>query len=419
EEIVSRIGVADVPTDPMPMDLADVIVRLKPQKEWISAENKEELIEKMKEAVSILPGVSYEFTQPIEMRFNELLTGVREDVAIKIFGEDLDILTEKAQEVEKLIADVEGIGDMSVEATSGLPQINIQYDRNKLAKYGIDINSVNTLIQTAFAGGHAGVIFEGERRFDLVVRLAEEHRKDISDLENLYMSTENGKSIPLKELATVDYQSAPMQISRENTNRRTYVGINIRNRDVKSVVDDIQDKLKELKLPPGYYIQYGGTFENYENAKNQLKIVVPAALILIFILIYFALKSFKETTIIYLAIPMSIIGGVFALWLRGMSFSISAGVGFIVLFGVAVMNGLILLTGLKELKEEGITDLKERIIKGSVRRVRPILRTALVDVFGFLPMAISTSAGAEVQRPLATVVIGGLFTATLLTLFVL
>lgn len=419
EEIVSRIGVADVPTDPMPMDLADVIVRLKPEKEWVSAKSKEELIEKMKEAVSILPGVSYEFTQPIEMRFNELLTGVREDVAIKIFGEDLNILAEKAQEIEKLIADVEGIGDMSVEATSGLPQINIEYDRNKLAKYGVDIASVNKMIQTAFAGGQAGVIFEGEKRFDLMVRLSEENRKDLSDLENLYVATSDGNSIPLKELASVGYQSAPMQISRENTNRRTYVGINIRNRDVKSVVDDIQNKLKELKLPPGYYLNYGGTFENYENAKNQLKVVVPAALILIFMLIYFALKSFKETAIIYLAIPMSVIGGVFALWLRGMDFSISAGVGFIVLFGVAVMNGLVLLTGLNELKEEGVTDLNQRIITGSVRRVRPILLTALVDIFGFLPMAISTSAGAEVQRPLATVVIGGLFSATLLTLFVL
>lgn len=420
EAIVSRIGVADVPTDPMPMDLADVIVSLKPQKEWTSAQSKDELVEKIKEAVSILPGVDYEFTQPIEMRFNELLTGVREDVAIKIFGDDLEVLSQKAQEVERLIAGIDGVADMSVEATSGLPQINIQYNRQKIAQYGLNIQSINELIQTSFAGKKAGVIFEGEKRFDLVVRLEESRRKDITDLENLFLTSAEGQRVPLKEVAEVSFQSGPMQISRENTNRRTYVGINIRNRDVKSVVEDIQNRLEsQLELPAGYYIRYGGTFENYESAKKQLLTLVPIALGLIFILIYFALKSVKETLIIYLAIPMAVIGGVFALWIRGMPFSISAGVGFIVLFGVAVLNGLVLLNGLNELKNEGITSLNERILKGSVRRVRPIMLTALTDIFGFLPMAISSSAGAEVQRPLATVVIGGLITSTFLTLFVL
>ncbi|PHQ29414.1 CusA/CzcA family heavy metal efflux RND transporter [Leeuwenhoekiella nanhaiensis] len=420
ETIISRIGVADVPTDPMPMDIADVFVILKPIDEWTSAESKDELVEKMKEAISIVPGVNYEFTQPIEMRFNELLTGVREDVAIKLFGEDLDILASKAEEMGKIIATVPGVADMKVEATDGLPQITIDYNRNKLAQYGLEINQLNSVVQAAFAGGKAGVIFEGEKRFDLVVRLQEENRQSIDDIQNLFINLPNGSQIPLREIANVSYEPGPMQISRDNTNRRTYVGINIRDRDVKSVVEEIQDKLDaQFELPPGYYIRYGGAFENLERASNRLQTVVPIALLLIFILIYFALKSFPQTLMIYLAIPMATIGGVFALWLRDMPFSISAGVGFIVLFGVAVLNGLVMISGLNELKEEGVTNLKDRIVEGTKRRIRPIMLTAFTDILGFLPMAISASAGAEVQRPLATVVIGGLLTSTLLTLFIL
>lgn len=420
KSVISRIGVADVPTDPMPMDIADVFVILKPKSAWVSAENKQELIEKIKKTISIIPGVSYEFTQPIEMRFNELLTGVREDVAIKLFGEDLQILADKAQEMGNIIATVDGVADMKVEATSGLPQITVHYNRQKLAQYGVQVNQLNTLIETAFAGGKAGVIFEGEKRYDLVVRLAESQRTRIENIQNIYVDLPNGNAIPLRELADISYQSGPMQISRDNTNRRTYVGINIRDRDVKSVVEDIQTKLdKEFNLPPGYYIRYGGAFENLERASNRLKVVVPIALFLIFILIYFALKSFSQTLMIYLAIPMACIGGVFALWLRDMPFSISAGVGFIVLFGVAVLNGLVMINGLNELKEEGKLNLNNRILEGTKRRVRPIMLTALTDILGFLPMAISTSSGAEVQRPLATVVIGGLLTATLLTLFII
>jgi len=420
ETIISRIGVADVPTDPMPMDIADVFVILKPSDEWTSAESKDELVEKMKEAISIVPGVNYEFTQPIEMRFNELLTGVREDVAIKLFGEDLDILASKAEEMGKIIATVPGVADMKVEATDGLPQITIDYNRNKLAQYGLEINQLNSVVQAAFAGGKAGVIFEGEKRFDLVVRLQKENRESIADIQNLFINLPNGSQIPLREIADVSYEPGPMQISRDNTNRRTYVGINIRDRDVKSVVEEIQDKLDaQFELPPGYYIRYGGAFENLERASNRLQTVVPIALLLIFILIYFALKSFPQTLMIYLAIPMATIGGVFALWLRDMPFSISAGVGFIVLFGVAVLNGLVMISGLNELKEEGVTNLKDRIVEGTKRRIRPIMLTALTDILGFLPMAISASAGAEVQRPLATVVIGGLLTSTLLTLFIL
>ena len=402
------------------MDIADVFVILKPQDEWVSADSKEELIDKMKEAVEKVPGINYEFTQPIEMRFNELITGVREDIAVKLFGEDLNILAVKAEEMGKIISTVKGVADMKVEATSGLPQMTVQYNRHKLAQYGLHVEDLNTIVQSAFAGGKAGVIFEGEKRFDLVVRLNEQHRKSIDDLKNLYVNLASGVQIPLKEVADISYQPGPMQISRDNTNRRTYVGINVRGRDIKSLVEEIQQKLDaQLELPPGYYIRYGGAFENLERASKRLQIVVPIALGLIFLLIFFALKSFKQSMMIYMAIPLAAIGGIFSLWLRDMPFSISAGVGFIVLFGVAVLNGLVLISGWNELKEEGMTDLNERIRQGAKRRIRPILLTALTDVLGFLPMAISTSAGAEVQQPLATVVIGGMITATLLTLFVL
>ena len=420
KHVISRIGVADVPTDPMPMDIADCFIILKPTDEWTTTNSKEELIEMIKEKVELIPGVNYEFTQPIEMRFNELLTGVREDIAVKLFGEDLEVLAQKAEEMGRLIAPIEGVADMKVEATSGLPQMTVQYNRHKLAQYGLNISELNKVVQSAFAGGMTGVIFEGEKRFDLVVRLDDEHRRDINDLKNLYVNLQNGSQIPLNEVAQISYEPGPMQISRDNTNRRTYVGINVRGRDVKSLVTEIKEKLDaELELQSGYYIRYGGAFENLERATNRLKIVVPIALGLIFLLIFFALKSIKQTLMIYMAIPLAAIGGIISLWLRDMPFSISAGVGFIVLFGVAVLNGLVLISGWNELKEEGETNLNERIRIGAKRRIRPILLTALTDILGFLPMAISTSAGAEVQQPLATVVIGGMISATLLTLFVL
>lgn len=420
KDIISRIGVADVPTDPMPMDIADVFVILKPKSEWVSAVTKEELITKIKEEVEQVPGVNYEFTQPIEMRFNELITGVREDIAVKLYGEDLDILAKKAEEIGKIIATVDGVADMKVEATTGQPQITIKYNRNKLAQYSLQINELNHLIQTAFAGGMAGTIFEGEKRFDLVVRLKEELRKDLNHVKNLFVPLANGSQIPLKEVASISYKPGPMQISRDNTNRRTYVGINVRGRDIKSLVEEIQQKIDtEIKLPTGYYVRYGGAFENLERATSKLKTVVPIALGLIFILIFFALKSIKQTLMIYMAIPLATIGGIFSLMLRDMPFSISAGVGFIVLFGVAVLNGLVLVSGFNELKAEGVTNINERIRIGTRRRIRPILLTALTDMLGFLPMALSTSSGAEVQQPLATVVIGGLLTSTLLTLFII
>jgi cobalt-zinc-cadmium resistance protein CzcA len=420
ESIQARIGVATLPMDPMPMDIADIFVILKPQDQWTKATSKEDLVNQVKKKVSVLPGINYEFTQPIEMRFNELLTGIREDVAVKLYGDDLDILAAKAKEIASLVSGIDGVEGVKAEATKGQPQMTIIYDRSKLGRYGLNINKLNTLVETAFSGGVAGQIYEGERMFDLVVRLDEQHRKSIEDIRNIYVNLPDGGQVPLKEIADISYQPGPMQISRDNTNRRTYVGINVGDRDVKSLVNEIQEVLDaKLKLPSGYYIRYGGAFENLERASQRLMIVVPLALALIFMLVFFAIKSFKQTLMIYVAVPFAAVGGVFSLWLRDMPFSISAGVGFIVLFGVAVLNGLVLISGFNELKEEGKLKINEIIKKGSIRRIRPILLTASTDILGFLPMAISVSAGAEVQRPIATVVIGGMMSATLLSLIVL
>lgn len=420
ESIQSRIGVADLPMDPMPIDIADIFVILTPQDQWTRAESKEELIDKVREKVSVLPGINFEFSQPIEMRFNELLTGIREDIAIKLYGDDLDILANKAEEISKLIAGIDGIAGVKAEATRGLPQITVRYNRNKMGRYGLKINELNTLIETAFSGGVAGVIYEGEKMYDLVIRLDEEHRTSIDDIRNLFVNLPDGNQVPIKEVAEISYQPGPMQISRDNTNRRTYVGINVEGRDIKSLVAEIQTTLDEkLELPSGYYIRYGGAFENLERASKRLGIVVPLALALIFMLVFFAVKSFKQTLMIYVAVPFAAVGGIFSLYLRDMPFSISAGVGFIVLFGVAVLNGLVMISGFNELKEEGKLHINDIIKKGALRRIRPIFLTASTDILGFIPMALSTSAGAEVQQPLATVVIGGMLTSTLLTLVVL
>ncbi|RNL93449.1 CusA/CzcA family heavy metal efflux RND transporter [Sinomicrobium pectinilyticum] len=418
--MVSRIGVADIPTDPMPMDIADCILTLEKDKsKWTTVETREELIERIKEAIEVIPGINTVFTQPVELRFNELLTGVREDIAIKLYGEDLGVLAEKAEQMARIIRSVDGVGDVRPEATSGLPQMTVSYNRQKMAKYGLTIEKLNTYISTAFAGRTAGSVFEGERRFDLVLRFDELFRKDISNLRNLYVDLPGGGQIPIQEVAEIDFKPGPMQISRDNTSRRVSVGVNVRGRDVQSLVEEIQEKMDaELDLPPGYYIKYGGAFENLQRAKDRLTLVVPIVLGMIFILLYFALKSLSQTVMIYMAVPLAAIGGILSLWLRGMPFSISAGVGFIVLFGVAVLNGLVLISRFNSLKEEGVPDIKERILRGTKERLRPIILTALTDVLGFFPMAVSASAGAEVQRPLATVVIGGLVTATLLTLIV-
>ena len=418
--VVSKIGSAEVPTDPMPIEVGDIMVTMKPKDQWVSASSKEEMFEKMEEVLSEIPGVEYEFTQPIQMRFNELIAGVREDIAIKIFGEDPEFLAEKARQAEQLINSIEGVGDLRVEQTQGLPQMMVIYERNKIAQYGLNIRDLNRVLHTAFAGENAGIVFEEERRFDLVVRLEEESRRDIEDIRNLFVSLPNGQQIPMQEVARIEYRNGPMQISREDAKRRIVLGVNARNRDTESLVNEIQETLEaNLDLPPGYYITYGGQFENLEAAKERLSIAVPVALALIIILLFVTFKSMKQALLIFTAIPLSAIGGIYALWLRDMPFSISAGVGFIALFGVAVLNGIVLISYFNQLKKEGITDLKTRIIMGTKVRLRPVLMTAAVAALGFLPMALSASAGAEVQRPLATVVIGGLLSATLLTLLVL
>ena len=419
--MISRIGVAEIPTDPMPMDIADSYIILEKDKsKWTTAETKEGLIEKIKEKIEVIPGVNFVFTQPVELRFNELLTGIREDVAIKLYGEDLEVLSDKIQEIAAVIRTVPGAADLNVEATSGLPQITVTYNRAKMAQYGLTVDKLNDYVSAAFSGEKAGVIFEGEKKFDIVIRLAKEYRQDINSLKNMYVDLPGGSQVPLNEVADISYKPGPMQISRDNTYRRTSVGVNVRGRDVKSMVEEIQQKLEtEVKLPPGYYVTYGGSFENLQRATDRLMIVVPIALALIFILLYFALGSFSQSIMIYMAVPLAAIGGVFALWIRGMPFSISAGVGFIVLFGVAVLNGLVLINKFNELKESGMTNIKDRIFEATHERLRPILLTASAAIMGFIPMAVSTSGGAEVQRPLATVVIGGLITATFLTLVVL
>ncbi len=421
KQAVCKIGAAEIPTDPTPMETGDYIITLEDKDSWTSAKTREELILKMEEKLAVLPGVKFEFQQPIQMRFNELMTGSKQDVAIKIFGDDLESLAGYAAEVEKLIAGLSGVEDINVEKVTGLPQIQIEYDREKMAQYGINISEVNSHVRTAFAGSPAGVIFEGEKRFDLVVRFEESRRRDLLDVQNLYVPLPNGGQISIDQLADVEIKSGPAQISRENTRRRITVGFNVRGRDVQSVITEVQEKInRSLVLPAGYYVTYGGQFENLEAAKKRLSIAVPVALLLIFIILYFTFHSLRETLLIFSAVPLSAIGGVLALWMRGMNFSISAGVGFIALFGVAVLNGIVLIAEFNRLQsEEGMTDIRERIVRGLKTRLRPVIVTASVASLGFLPMALSTSAGAEVQKPLATVVIGGLITATLLTLIVL
>ncbi len=420
DQIVCRIGAAEVPTDPMSMEEIDMIIKLHPRKEWVAAKSKEELAEKFKEALSIIPGIEYEFTQPIEMRFNELITGVRADIAVKIFGEDLDYLNKKANEIKKLIEGIPGAADVILEKTAGLPQMSVKYNRNKIAYYGIDASTLNRYLATAFGGEKTGSVFEGEKRFSMVVRLDKSDRKDIDNIKNLLVPLPDGNQVPLKELAEIKYTTGPAKISRDNTHRRVVVSVNVRNRDLQSVVEDIQKKVDEnITLEPGYYVVYGGQFENLQNATKRLMFAVPLALLLIFIFLHFAFKSMKDATMIFTAIPLSTVGGVFALWLRGMPFSVSAGIGFIALFGIAVLNGIVLIEHLKDLKKEGIKNMKELIFQGTRDRLRPVMLTAAAAAMGFLPMAISTGAGAEVQRPLATVVIGGLITSTMLTMIAL
>jgi len=420
EQVVSKIGSGEIPTDPMPVEAADLMIILKDKSEWTSASNREELANKMAEALEVIPGVTFGFQQPIQMRFNELMTGVRQDVAIKIYGEDLEQLSTYANQIGRMAGTVDGAVDMYVEEVTGIPQIVVDYKRNQLAKYGLSIDDVNMAIQSAFAGATTGTVYEGEKRFDMVVRLSDSNRSTISDVQNLYINGTNGEQIPLQQLARVSIIDGPYQIQRDDTQRRIIVAFNVRNRDVESVVTEVSNLIDtQVDFKPGYTVSYGGQFENLVEARERLAIAVPLALGLIFILLYFTFGSLKQGVLIFTAIPLSAIGGVFALWIRDMPFSISAGVGFIALFGVAVLNGIVLIAEFNSLKNEGVVDIFQRIYRGTKSRLRPVILTASVASLGFLPMAISQTSGAEVQRPLATVVIGGLITATFLTLVVL
>lgn len=420
EKIVTKVGTGEIPADPMPIESADMIVVLKDKKEWTSAKTFDELAEKMGEKVQAVPGVTTGFQYPVQMRFNELMTGARQDVVCKIFGEDLDSLAAYAGKLGEVVGTVAGAKDLFVETVTGIPQMVIRYNREAIARYGADIATINQTVQAAYAGSIAGQVFENDRRFDLVIRLDKVQRSQSADIENLMIGLPNGQQVPLNILATVTMEDGPYQIQREDAQRRITIGFNVRGRDVQSIVKELQSKIsKQIQLPAGYFVTYGGQFENLQQATRRLSIAVPAALLLIFVMLFFAFKKVKYCLLIFSAIPLSAIGGVFALWVRDMPFSISAGIGFIALFGVAVLNGIVLITEMNRLKADGWTDLQAIILEATETRLRPVLMTAAVASFGFLPMALSNGPGAEVQRPLATVVIGGLLSATLLTLFVL
>ena len=431
KQVVSRIGSAEIPTDPMPVERADIMIALKPKAEWISAKTTPELMEKMEETLSAIPGLEAEISQPIQMRNNELLTGIKQDVAIKIFGDDLDVLTQQAGKVKKMIEDVPGVSGIFVEEVAGLPQIQVKYNHEKMAAYGVSVDDISEILETTFAGAVAGSLYEGDKKFDIVLRM-DPSQRNVESLEQLSIPLKDGTDIPLSQVADIDYSPAPAQVSHEDGARRIYVGFNVKGRDVQSTVEDIQEILDEkLKLPDGYYYNYGGEFENLQSATNRLMVVIPIALVIILLLLYATVKNVRESLFVFSAIPLAAIGGVWALWLRGMPFSISAGVGFIALFGVAVLNGIVLIGQMNQMQREektadklsasiGVTELiHHRIIESCMVRLRPVLMTALVASMGFLPMALSKGDGAEVQRPLATVVIGGLITSTLLTLLVL
>jgi len=420
EKVVSKTGSGEIPTDPMPMEASDMMVILKDKKEWTSAKTWDELAEKMRAALSDVPGVTYSFQYPVAMRFNELMTGAKQDVVCKIFGENLDSLSKYSRLLGGVAKKIEGARDIYVEPIDGLPQLIIRYKRDAIAQFGLNIQDINKTINTAFAGQSSGLIYEDEKRFDLIVRLAGEQRQNLDDVQHLLISTPQGIQIPLNQVASVSIEESLNQIQREDAKRRIIVGFNVQGKDVQSIVQDLQRQVdKQINLPTGYYITYGGSFENLIAAKKRLSLAVPIALVLIFLFLYFAFGSFKQGLLIYSAIPLSAIGGILFLALRGLSFSISAGVGFIALFGVAVLNGIVLIAEFNRIRKNGLEDLKEVVLLGTKTRLRPVLMTAFVASLGFLPMALSHGPGAEVQRPLATVVIGGLLMATLLTLIVL
>lgn len=420
KHVVAKIGTAEVPTDPMAVEDADVMIVMKPFEEWTSASSRAELVEKMKAALDTIPDVEFNFSQPIQLRFNELMTGAKADIAIKLYGEDMAELYDKAREAARYVEQVPGASDVLVEQAMGLPQLVVKYNRAKIARYGINIEELNSIIRSAYAGETAGTVFENERRFDLVVRLDQRKVADLN-LDRLFIRTSEGVQIPVSEVATIDLVNGPLQINRDATKRRVVIGVNVRDADIQQVVESIRQTLEQhVTLKPGYYFEYGGQFENLQNAIRTLLVVIPVALMLILLLLFFAFKSVTYSLVVFSTVPLSIIGGILALWLRGLPFSISAGVGFIALFGVAVLNGILMINHFNALRESTTHRLSTgRVIaRGTQHLLRPVFLTGLVASLGFVPMAVATSAGAEVQRPLATVVIGGLFVSTLLTLFV-
>lgn len=422
KHVVAKIGTAEVPTDPMAVEDADVMIVMKPFKEWTSAASRAEMVEKMKEALEPLSDrAEFNFSQPIQLRFNELMTGAKADIAVKLYGEDTHELYQKAKEAAAFVEKVPGASDVIVEQTMGLPQLVVKYNRGKIARYGINIEELNTIIRTAYAGEASGVVFENERRFDLVVRLDQDKVADLN-LDKLFVRSNEGIQILVSEVATIDLVNGPLQINRDATKRRIVIGVNVRGADIQQVVQDIQKTLdKNIQLKPGYYFEYGGQFENLQNAINTLLVVVPVALMLILLLLFFAFKNVTYTLVVFSTVPLSLIGGILALWLRGLPFSISAGVGFIALFGVAVLNGILMINHFNDIRKETMHALSTRrvIARGTAHLLRPVFLTGLVASLGFVPMAIATSAGAEVQRPLATVVIGGLIVSTVLTLLII
>jgi cobalt-zinc-cadmium resistance protein CzcA len=419
-KVVSKTGRAEVATDPMGVDLSDVYVALKPHEEWTTAGTREELVEKMSKALEEgVPDGIFSFSQPIELRVSELISGVRSDVAIKLFGDDLETLKRQGDRIAKVVGQIRGAEDVKVEQIAGLPQLQIKPDRAAIARYGINVEDVNNLVESVVAGKEAGQVYEGEQRFNLVVRLTDAASRDVETIKNLLVPAPNGARVPLAEVADVKVVEGPAQISREDTRRRIGVELNVRGRDIKSFVEEAQRKIAaEVQLPAGYYLTWGGQFENLQRATERLMIVVPLALFLIFVLLFTTFNSVKQALLIYTSIPLAVVGGILALFLRGMPFSISAGVGFIALFGVAVLDGVVMVSYINQLRDQG-RSLDQAVREGAIARLRPILMTALVASFGFVPMAIATSAGAEVQRPLATVVIGGLMVSTVLKLLVL
>jgi len=421
EKVVTKIGSGEVPTDPMPMEAADMMVILKDKSEWTSAKTFPELEKKMSEALQDIPGITTGFQFPVQMRFNELMTGARQDVVCKIFGENLDTLSAYAEKLGRLASEIEGTENLYVEPVNGMPQVEIEYLRPQLARYHLSVSDVNHVVNAAFAGQSAGLLFEDEKRFDVVVRLQADSKRNLDDIKNLLIPSPDGMQVPLYQVATVSVKNGVNQIQREDAKRRIVVGFNVGDRDVESLVNELKSKAEQrIQLPTGYYITYGGSFQNLEEAKSRLMIAVPVSLLLIFVLLYFAFRNLRQGLLIYTAIPLSAIGGIFFLAMRGMPFSISAGVGFIALFGVAVLNGIVLIAEFNRLRREnGVHSLPRVVVSGTRTRLRPVLMTAFVASLGFLPMAMSNGAGAEVQRPLATVVIGGLLLATFLTLFVL